>query len=267
MRAESSAGVSAAAAKFVKVVRVHLLGRSPLLTRTEFNDQSIEDYVWRLCQAAANGLVPINCNDDMTPSKNTSLAKYELELAHYISETDSAVESCFKTLKESQSLSDKQHAAERIESALWLKMFELEEKTVQYNESRRKSCEKKFIGFGTRVRDYKKRIAMTMDKVPPKYNYPLVTLIGLEDLKRREQQQRTQMEETQMEEETQTDETRTEDTQAEATQRGATQRGAQVQGVRPLSDFGFNGDARQMNVERIARGFAERQQQQSKNAC
>mmetsp|Transcript_23261 Transcript_23261/g.54885 ORF Transcript_23261/g.54885 Transcript_23261/m.54885 type:complete len:88 (-) Transcript_23261:1397-1660(-) len=35
------------------------------------NDQSIEDYVWRLCQAAANGLVPINCNDDMTPSSDS----------------------------------------------------------------------------------------------------------------------------------------------------------------------------------------------------
>ncbi|EJK60729.1 hypothetical protein THAOC_18862 [Thalassiosira oceanica] len=72
MRAESSAGVSTAAAKFVRyfVFRVHLLGRSPRLTGRN-NDQSIEDYVWRLCQAAANGLVPINCNDDMTPSSDS----------------------------------------------------------------------------------------------------------------------------------------------------------------------------------------------------
>ncbi|EJK76825.1 hypothetical protein THAOC_01391, partial [Thalassiosira oceanica] len=84
MRAESSAGVSAAAAKFVKVVRVHLLGRSPLLTRTEFNDQSIEDYVWRLCQAAANGLVPINCNDDMTPSSDSSRVVSPTSIVLYI---------------------------------------------------------------------------------------------------------------------------------------------------------------------------------------
>ena len=59
-------------------------GRSAGLTRTEFNDQSIEDYVWRLCQAATNGLVPVNCNVDMTPSTDSSRVVSPSSITLYI---------------------------------------------------------------------------------------------------------------------------------------------------------------------------------------
>ena len=179
--------------------------------------------------------------------KNMSSARYVLDLAHHTSENDSAVASSFKTLKESQSSSEKKDAAERIETAMWLKMFELEETTQEEDESRKKKRQKKMIGFGARVRDYKKSIANTMDNVKA-YDHPHVKLIGIEDLKRREQQQQAQPEEAQPEE-----------AQQEAAQSG------RPQGQGTLFQYGHGRDARQMNLERMRRGFEERQRQQSSN--
>ena len=173
--------------------------------------------------------------------KNVSSARYVLDLAHNTSETEPAVASLFKTLTESQSSSEKQDAAERIETAMWLKIFELEETTQEADEKRTKKREKG-IGFGTRVRDYKKRIANTMDNVK-KYDHPQVELIGIEDLKRREQEQQPLPEEAQP---------------------GEAPSG-RPQGQGTLFQFRFGRDARRMNVDRMHRGFEERRRQQSSN--
>jgi hypothetical protein len=108
---------------------------------------------------------------------NTSYVRYCLELIEFVASTNDGLSDCIRTLAD-----DTVHNAEVIQNVAEILVNACAEKIEEFDN--KKVRKKTAIGFGSRIRDYKKRIVLAQEEMHPGESFSVenVELMEREEL-------------------------------------------------------------------------------------